>query len=58
MCCHTEPEVSDASQINGEGTAPHKGKNSHDKHSAGGVRDMPQWVFTGIENVLIGVVNP
>ena len=52
------PEVGDASEINRKGATPHERQYSHDEHPAGWVRNVSQWIFTGVKNVLIGVVNP
>lgn len=58
MRCDTYPEVSDTSDISGEGTAPHEGKDRHNKQAAWWIRDMPKRVLTGIKHILIGVINP
>jgi hypothetical protein len=58
MCGHAYSEVDDTSQINRESTTPHKRQNHHDKHSAGRVRYVSQWISTGVKNVLVGVIDP
>jgi hypothetical protein len=55
---YADPEVDDASEIDREYATPHKCQDCHNKHPAGRVRDVPDWIFPGVKDVLVGVVNP
>ena len=52
------PEVGDASDISREGATPHECQYRHNKHPAGWVRNVSKRIFTGVKNILVGVVNP
>jgi hypothetical protein len=58
VCCQADPEVDDAADVQGERTRPHKRQDSHNEHSAGWVWNVSQWVFAGVKDVLITVINP
>ena len=49
--------VNNASKINSKRATPHGSENNHDKQPAGGIRDVPQRIFAGIEYVVIGVIE-
>ena len=58
MSRYAYPKVDNTSKVQCKGATPHKCQDYHDEHPAGRIRNVPEWVFTGVKNVLVGVIKP
>ena len=57
MCRYAYTEIDYAAKIYRECTAPKSCQNYHNKHSARRIWNMSEWIFTGVKNILIGIIN-